>query len=92
MVPKVSRPWVGTEAREARDNVAATTCDRTDFAVDPVRSNVTRTFLIPDARLPATFGVTETAGSLPSDARPARSSRPSGARWTPAPTATSVPT
>ncbi len=69
MVPKVSRPWVGTEAREARDNVAATTCDRTDFAVDPVRSNVTRTFLIPDARLPATFGVTETAGTLPSDAQ-----------------------
>ena len=67
MVPKVSRTWVGTEAREARDNVAATTCDRTDFAVQPIRSNVTRTFLIPDARLPATFGVTETAGTLPSE-------------------------
>jgi hypothetical protein len=69
MVPQVDRPWVGTEAREARDNVAATTCDRTDFAVDPVRDNVTRTFLIPDARLPAAFGVTETAGTLPSEAR-----------------------
>jgi len=68
-VPGVSRPWVGTEAREARDNVAATTCDRTDFAVKPVRDNVTRTFLIPDARLPATFGVTETAGTLPSEAQ-----------------------
>ena len=71
MVPQVGRPWVGTEAREARDNVAATTCDRTDFAADPVRNNVTRTFLIPDARLPATFGVTETAGLVPSDRRPA---------------------
>ena len=69
MVPKVHRPWVGTEAREARANVAATTCDRTDFTVEPVRNSVTRTFLIPDARLPATFGVTETAGTLPSDAQ-----------------------
>ena len=66
MVPGVRRPWVGTEPREARDNVAATTCDRTDFAAKPIRSNVTRTFLIPEARLPATFGVTETAGTLPS--------------------------
>ncbi len=67
MVPRVARPWVGTEPREARDNVAATNCDRTDFSEKPVRNGVTRTFLIPDARLPATFGVTETAGSFASD-------------------------
>ena len=67
MVPRVHRPWVGTEPREARDNVAATNCDRTDFSGKPVRDGVTRTFLIPDAKLPATFGVTETAGSLPSE-------------------------
>ena len=66
MVPGVGRPWVGTEPLEARDNVAATTCDRTDFAAKPLRNNVTRTFLIPDAGLPATFGVTETAAALPS--------------------------
>ena len=35
----------------------------------PVRNGVTRTFLIPDARLPAAFGVTETAGTLPSERR-----------------------
>lgn len=66
MVPGVRRPWVGSEPLEARDNVAATTCDRTDFAAGPLRNNVTRTFLIPETRLPATFGVTETAASLPS--------------------------
>ena len=65
-VPGIRKPWVGTEPREARTNVAATNCDRTDFAARPVRNNVTRTFLIPQARLPATFGITETAGSLPS--------------------------
>jgi len=68
-VAGVGRPWVGSEPLEARDNVAATTCDRTDFAAGPVRNNVTRTFLIPDAPLPATFGVTETAGALPSTAQ-----------------------
>lgn len=68
-VPGVGRPWVGTEPREARANVAATTCDRTDFAARPVRRNVTRTFLVPQARLPATFGVTQTAGTLPTPAR-----------------------
>jgi hypothetical protein len=31
-----------------------------------MRNSVTRTFLIPRAKLPATFGVAETAGSLPS--------------------------
>lgn len=67
MVPGVRRPWVGTEPRQARDNVAATNCDRTDFSAKPVRNGVTRTFLIPDAKLPATFGVTETAGMLPSE-------------------------
>jgi hypothetical protein len=68
-VPGVRQPWVGTEPREARDNVAATNCDRTDFAGRPVRNGVTRTFLVPQARLPATFGITETAGSLPSVAQ-----------------------
>jgi hypothetical protein len=64
-VPGVRRPWVGTEPRAARDNVAATNCDRTDFTVRPVRHDATRTFLMPQAQLPATFGLTETVGSLP---------------------------
>ena len=48
------------------DNVAATSCDHTDFSAAPFSNNVTRSFLIPGAkRLPAQFGLTETVGSLP---------------------------
>lgn len=61
----ISKPWVGTEPRQARSNAAATRCDETDFSAKPVTNNVTRTFLIPGAKLPDQFGLTETVGSLP---------------------------
>lgn len=64
-VTGVRHPWVGTEPRMARTNAAATGCDATDFSKKPMTNNVTRTFLIPDADLPARFGLTETVGSLP---------------------------
>lgn len=64
-VTGVKKPWVGTEPRVARTNDAATGCDQTDFARKPISNNVTRTFLIPGAKLPAQFGLTETVGSLP---------------------------
>lgn len=64
-VSGVSKPWVGTQPRQARQNTAATRCDRTDFSKRPVSNAITRTFLIPDARLPAAFGLTETVGTLP---------------------------
>ena len=64
-VGKVRRPWVGTEPRQARDNAAATGCDRTDFSAKPITNNATRTFLVPGANLRAEFGLTETVGSLP---------------------------
>ncbi len=63
----VSRPWVGIRPREARDNVAATGCDRTDFSQKGISSAVTRTFLVPDRTIPAVFGVTETVGSMPEE-------------------------
>lgn len=62
-VTGVRRPWVGTEPRQARTNAAATGCDQTDFST--TSNNVTRTFLVPGAGLPAQFGLTETVGSLP---------------------------
>jgi DNA-directed RNA polymerase specialized sigma24 family protein len=62
-VTGVVRPWVGTEPRQARSNAAATGCDRTDFS--QTSNDVTRTFLVPGAKLPAQFGLTETVGSLP---------------------------
>jgi DNA-directed RNA polymerase specialized sigma24 family protein len=64
-VPGVAQPWVGTEPRQARDNDAATGCDDTDFSTGSVTNNVTRTFLVPGARLADQFGLTETVGSLP---------------------------
>ncbi|ABL83086.1 MULTISPECIES: hypothetical protein [unclassified Nocardioides] len=64
-VGEVRRPWVGTEPRQARDNAAATGCDRADFSTKAMSNNVTRTFLVPGAKLRAEFGLTETIGSLP---------------------------
>jgi hypothetical protein len=64
-VPGVDRPWVGTQPRRATRNVAATRCDLADFASAPMTNNLTRSFVIPGARLPAQFGLTETVGSLP---------------------------
>lgn len=64
-VATVDRPWVGTEPRKALTNVAATGCDRADFSAPPVSHNLTRTFLIPKARVADQFGLTETVGSFP---------------------------
>lgn len=61
----VSRPWVGTEPREARTNTASTRCDNAEFSQDYVTNAVTRTFLVPQAKLPAQFGLTETVGRMP---------------------------
>ncbi|WP_051551336.1 hypothetical protein [Nocardioides sp. URHA0020] len=61
----VDRPWVGTEPRRALANAAATHCDDTSFTA-PVTNNLTRTFLVPEAKLPDEFGLTESVGTLPS--------------------------
>ncbi len=67
----VRRPWVGTDPVRATDNVAATQCDRTSFSGRfegrPLTRNLTRSFLIPGARLPDEFGLTETVAALPGD-------------------------
>ena len=62
-VTGVRKPWVGTEPRQARTNAAATGCDQADFT--GTTNSVTRTFLVPGAKLPDQFGLTETVGSLP---------------------------
>ena len=61
----VSKPWVGTEPREARTNTASTRCDSAEFSQGYVTNAVTRTFLVPQAKLPAQFGLTETVGRMP---------------------------
>lgn len=65
----VERPWVGTKPRRAVTNVAATRCDGASFQGRfegaPITHNLTRTFVIPQARLSVRFGITETVASLP---------------------------
>jgi hypothetical protein len=65
-VAGVERPWIGTEARVALTNLAASRCDATRFDVKGMRRNMTRSFVIPEAKLSDLFGLTETVGQLPS--------------------------
>lgn len=62
-VQGLAKSWVGTEPRKALSNAAATNCDGTSFR--SMRAAATRTFLIPQAKLPPEFGLTETIGTLP---------------------------
>jgi DNA-directed RNA polymerase specialized sigma24 family protein len=65
-VPGIDQPWVGSTARKARQNLAATRCDKTEFTGDGFTRTRTRSYLIPEATgLPAEFGLTETVGALP---------------------------
>lgn len=69
VIGRVNRPWVGTEPVPARPNVAATTCDRTNFRRAGAPGALTRTFLIPEAKLSKRFGITETYGAFAGPAR-----------------------
>ena len=61
-VGRISTPWVGIEATGGRPNPSKTTCDRANFGVGGARSTRARTFVIPKAKLPARFGLSETYG------------------------------
>ncbi len=64
-VGTVEKPWVGTDATSGRPNPSMTTCDRANFARAGARKPRSRTFLIPEAKLPTRFGLTETYGRFP---------------------------
>ncbi|HEU4567715.1 MAG TPA: sigma factor-like helix-turn-helix DNA-binding protein [Marmoricola sp.] len=64
-VDHLARPWVGTTPVRSRDNVAATPCDRADFRDLGAGRVTSRTFLVPQARLPERFGLSETYGRFP---------------------------
>ena len=49
----------------ARPNIAATTCDKANFVRSGAPRAATRTFLIPQGKLPKRFGITETVGAFP---------------------------
>lgn len=62
----VDQPWVATSVARSRPNPAATICDQGSFAAGGVREVRSRSLVIPGAGLPATFGLAETHGRLPS--------------------------
>ncbi len=69
VVGRISRPWVGTRPVPARQNVAATSCDKTSFISAGAPQAATRTFLIPEAKLSKRFGITETYGGFATQAK-----------------------
>jgi hypothetical protein len=71
-VGRIARPWVGTTPTSARTNPSATTCDRADFAGSGAVRTRTRTYLVPGARVPDRFGLSETYGVFRSPAAAAR--------------------
>jgi DNA-directed RNA polymerase specialized sigma24 family protein len=65
-VPTIEQPWVGTQPTKAKENLAATRCDDTQFTGPGFAKSMTRTFVIPAAtQLPPEFGLSETVGVLP---------------------------
>jgi hypothetical protein len=63
-VVTVAQPWMATAPRAATTNLAATRCDQSVFHRSGVTGDLTRSFVIPQAKLPAQFGLTETIGSF----------------------------
>lgn len=63
-VAAVRGPWVGTDPERARNNYAATRCDRTTFAGKGIRRALTRTFLFPETPNASQLGLTQTVGSM----------------------------
>ena len=64
-VPTIDEPWAGTEPTKAKANIAATRCDGTEFTGPDFTKALTRTFVVPAAKLPPEFGLSETVGALP---------------------------
>jgi len=71
-VGRIDQPWVGTTPTAARANPSATTCDRANFVAGGATRTRTRTYLIPQAKLPTRFGLSETYGVFGSSRAAAR--------------------
>ena len=63
-VAAVRGPWVGTEPERARNNYAATRCDRTTFQGKGISKALTRTFLFPETPNANQLGLTQTVGAM----------------------------
>ncbi len=64
-VTRIEKPWVGTQVRKATVNYAASGCARAPFASETISNALTRSFVVPNAKLPAEFGITQTVGTTP---------------------------
>lgn len=60
----VTQPWMATAPKPATSNLAATRCDQSVFHRKGVTGDLTRSFVIPSAKLPPQFGLTQTVGSF----------------------------
>jgi DNA-directed RNA polymerase specialized sigma24 family protein len=63
-VAAVRGPWVGTDPEKARNNYAATRCDRTTFQGKGISRALTRTFLFPETPNASQLGLTQTVGAM----------------------------
>jgi hypothetical protein len=61
-VGRIARPWVGTRAGAVPADRTPNSCDRATFRRSGAVRARTRTYLIPQAKLPVRFGLTETYG------------------------------
>lgn len=64
-ISTIDKPWVGTDPMTGGPNLAATTCDHANFTAAGATRARSRTFLIPQAKLPERFGLTEVYGRFP---------------------------
>ena len=64
-VSRIEKPWVGTQVHKATVNYAASGCARAPFSSESVSNALTRSFVVPGAKLPAEFGITQTVGTTP---------------------------
>ncbi|HEX4977176.1 MAG TPA: hypothetical protein VFV40_04850 [Nocardioides sp.] len=67
-VGRIRYPWVGTKV-PASPNPSVTTCDRAAFLPAGARPTKAWTYVIPEADLPARFGLSETVGVFPGPRR-----------------------
>lgn len=63
-VAGVVQPWTATAPKAATTNLAATRCDQSVFHRKGVTGDLTRSYVIPAAKLPPQFGLAETIGSF----------------------------
>jgi hypothetical protein len=71
-VSGIGQPWAGTTPMTPRSNAGATTCDEARFASSGARQRRSRTYLVPQAHVPARFGLTESYGRFRSVGAAAR--------------------